>query len=371
MKSITRDVIGDDSFFAWEPYPLGWGVDDLQQGYGAPVSALTIHDSMILAGVSSGTRVGATQVDLRPNIPYYLLMDDTSTIAKTTTPTAARIHFDRAIGSREVRVFGEIPLDSPTVKTLLAIQDPAEFAALALKDALERRGVKVGGATSAAHGFPMNSTPALSADDALDKVKKQIAAPAASSCGGQILETALATHVSPRLEDDVIFTLKDSQNLHAEVMMRNLGASFACDYRGSGGLAIVKAYAAQAGISPADLVLYDGSGLSGHDLVTPRSLTQLLVYATKQKWGETFKAALPVGGVDGTLANRFLPPSPLTGKVFAKTGTLGESRDLSGYLTAASGATVVFSVLVDNHPPTGGADRVAMDKIVEAIAAGN
>jgi len=61
----------------------------------------------------------------------------------------------------------------------------------------------------------------------------------------------------------------------------------------------------------------------------------------------------------------------LTGKVLAKTGTLGESRDLSGYLTAASGATVVFSVLVDNHLPSGGADRVAMDKIVELIAAGN
>jgi len=98
----------------------------------------------------------------------------------------------------------------------------------------------------------------------------------------------------------------------------------------------------------------------------------LLVYATKQKWGDTFRASLPIGGVDGTLASRFVAPgSTLAGKVLAKTGTLGESRDLSGYLTAASGATVVFSVLVDNHPPSGGADRVVMDKIVEAIAAGN
>jgi serine-type D-Ala-D-Ala carboxypeptidase/endopeptidase (penicillin-binding protein 4) len=379
VKSITGDVIGDDSFFAWEPYPIGWGIDDLQPGYGAPVSALTIHDSLLYIEVAPGAKVGATQVDMRPDVPYYLLADETTTIAKSPDQKRARIHVDRAVGSREVRLTGEIPLDAPMVKEELAIQDPAEYAALALKDALERRGIKVSGTTSALHGIPTGSTPGVSANDALAIVKKQLAGQISIGCGGQAVAattphtgTTLATHASPKLADDVIFTMKDSQNLHAEILMRNLGVAFACDYRGSGGLAIVKAYAAQVGISPADLILYDGSGLSGHDLVTPRSLTQLLVYATKQKWGETFKASLPVGGVDGTLTNRFLAPgSTLAGKVLAKTGTLGESRDLSGYLTAASGQTVVFSVLVDNHPPTGGADRVAMDKIVEAIAAGN
>ena len=45
VKTITGDVIGDDSYLAWEPYPVGWGIDDLTPGYGAPVSALTIHDN--------------------------------------------------------------------------------------------------------------------------------------------------------------------------------------------------------------------------------------------------------------------------------------------------------------------------------------
>jgi len=125
----------------------------------------------------------------------------------------------------------------------------------------------------------------------------------------------------------------------------------------------------QAGIAASDFVLYDGSGLSGHDLVAPRAFTQILVYAAKQKWFDVYKAALPVGGVDGTLANRFqAPASKLTGKVLAKTGTLGESRALSGYVETAGGQTLVFSVMVDNHPPGSTADRVAMDKIVEAIA---
>ena len=57
------------------------------------------------------------------------------------------------------------------------------------------------------------------------------------------------------------------------------------------------------------------------------------------------------------------------GHVFAKTGTLGEARALSGYLDCASGRTVIFSILVNNHLPGSNVDRDAMDKIVAAIAA--
>jgi len=383
VRTITGDVVGDDSYFAWEPYPVGWGIDDLTPGYGAPVSALTIHDNQIEMDVApSATWDKPAEVSAHPDVPYYLLTDGTTTIAKEGGQQRTRIRFERAVGSREVTVTGEIPLDAAVAKSDVAIQDPAEYAAMALKLALERRGVKVGGSPVAEHAAA-NASGATDNAAAPARVRTLLAAkPGDAEANGCQLPvftgpapprlTMLATHSSPTLADDVTFTMKDSQNLHAEILMRNLGVAVGCDYRLNGGLAIVKAYLTQAGISPADLVLYDGSGLSGHDLVTPRSLTQLLVYATKQKWFDTFKAALPVGGVDGTLANRFVAPaSPLQGKVFAKTGTLGESRDLSGYLTAASGQTLVFSVLVDNHPPTTSADRVMMDRIVELIAAQN
>lgn len=376
VKSITGDILGDDTYFAWEPYPIGWGIDDLLPGYGAPVSALTIHDSQIDLEVSPGAKAGdAAVVTALPEVPYYAITNTATTVAKGGDHPA-RIHLDRPVGSRQIEVSGEVAPTAPTTRRDLAIHDPAEYAALALKQALQRRSIKIGGTAVADHA---TANPAMApGDDAqTTAIVKSLLAPnppakicvAPTSSSGTPL--ALATHQSPVLADDIVFTMKDSQNLHAEILMRNLGAKIACDYRASGGLAIVKAYLMQIGIAPNDLVLYDGSGLSGHDLVTPRSLTQLLVYATQQKWSETFKASLPVGGVDGTLSNRFLPPSTLTGKVLGKTGTLGESRDLSGYLTTATGATVAFSVLVDNHLPSGGADRVAMDKIIELIAAGN
>ncbi len=129
-------------------------------------------------------------------------------------------------------------------------------------------------------------------------------------------------------------------------------------------------FSISAGVAPADFVLYDGCGLSVQDLVTPRAFTTLLAYAARQSWGEAFRTSLPVGGVDGSLSARFKQPL-LDGKVFAKTGTLGEARALSGYLVAASGQTVAFSIMCTDHRPSLPADRAAMDKIVAAIAESN
>ncbi len=118
------------------------------------------------------------------------------------------------------------------------------------------------------------------------------------------------------------------------------------------------------------LFFFDGSGLSGHDLVTPRATAHLLQYASTQPWFADWKKSLPVGGEDGSLVARF-GKAPLKDHVFAKTGTLGEARALSGYLECASGRTVIFSIMVGNHPPGTSEDREAMDKIVAAIAAAN
>ncbi len=384
VRSIRGDVVGDDRYFAWDPYPRGWMMEDLLGYDGSPVSALTIHDSLVEIDVAPGAKAGeAATVTVLPAVPYYTLDNEARTVAGGGQPHTGRVSLDRELGSRTIAISGELAAGDAAAKQRVAIHDPAEYAALALKLALERRGVKIAGTAIAAHDALRDAQarvyrPATRADDVVRSIPADPAsAPHACMAGGMGAElppkrTVLATHESPRLMDDVIYTAKVSQNLHAEVFLRDLGAVYSCERTPAAAMAIVRAYLVQAGIASADVVLYDGSGLSGHDMVTPRAMTGLLVYAAKQTWFEGFKAALPIGGVDGTLASRFLAPnSTLAGKVLAKTGTLGESRALSGYLTTASGATVAFSVMVDNHPPGTPADRVAMDKIVEAIAAGN
>jgi D-alanyl-D-alanine carboxypeptidase/D-alanyl-D-alanine-endopeptidase (penicillin-binding protein 4) len=114
--------------------------------------------------------------------------------------------------------------------------------------------------------------------------------------------------------------------------------------------------------------MYDGSGMSPDDRIAPRAYAQLLSYASRQPWGAGWRESLPVAGVDGTLANRF-KNSPLKGRLWAKTGTLNETAALSGYLTAASGKTLAFSIMVNGHRPGSDAELQAVDHIAEAIAA--
>jgi D-alanyl-D-alanine carboxypeptidase/D-alanyl-D-alanine-endopeptidase (penicillin-binding protein 4) len=103
------------------------------------------------------------------------------------------------------------------------------------------------------------------------------------------------------------------------------------------------------------------------DRIAPRAFTELLSYASRQPWGVAWRATLPVAGVDGTLINRF-KDSPLKGRLWAKTGTHSEANALCGYLTTASGKTLVFSILVNGHRPGSEAEVEAIDRIAEAIA---
>jgi len=181
--------------------------------------------------------------------------------------------------------------------------------------------------------------------------------------------TLYVAHQSVSLAQDLAVTLKVSQNLHAELFLRRLSRPE--DAGLAPGAHVERQWLVNtAGLDPDDIVLYDGSGMSSHNLVTPRTTAALLAYDAKQPWFPTYKAALPLGGVDGTISSRFAE-EPLKGHVSAKTGTLGESRALSGFLDCASGKTVIFSIMVDTHTPMNASDRVVMDKVVAAIAAAN
>jgi D-alanyl-D-alanine carboxypeptidase/D-alanyl-D-alanine-endopeptidase (penicillin-binding protein 4) len=161
-----------------------------------------------------------------------------------------------------------------------------------------------------------------------------------------------------------------SQNMHSEMILRMLGKLDGTDGSFEQGTRVVRQFLISAGVDDGDFFFYDGSGESPDDRIAPRAFTQLLAYASRQPWGAAWRETLPVAGVDGTLINRF-KNSPLQSRLWAKTGTLNEVNCLSGYLTAASGKTVAFSILVNGHRPGSEAELHAIDRIAEAIAAAN
>ena len=366
IKVVEGDIVGNDSLFPWQPYPEDWSIDDAVWGYGAPVSALTVNDNEMKVTVTPAADAGApATVAIEQAVPYYTVEPNVATTAANTMPA---VGIDRALGSKMVRVYGTVPAGMQLMVSHIAIDDPAAYAAMAFKQMLEQRGVRVTGKARSEHRLSVDTA------NFVEEAQQPLTLPATDSstqsdCASFC--TTLATHVSPSLIDDIVATNKTSQNLHAELILRRLGKAFADDGSAAQGARVVRTFLTTlVGIDKDDFVFFDGSGLSGHDLVAPRATVQLLQYANTQPWFADWKNSLPVGGVDGTLAGRFTQAS-LKGHVFAKTGTLGEARALSGYIDCASGRTVIFSIMVDNHAPHNRADETAMDKIVAAIAETN
>ena len=378
ITRITGDVIGDDTLFPWEPYPQDWSIDDAVWGYGAPVSALTIQDNELRLEIAPAAAANQpATVTLEQAVPYYTIQNEARTVA--TKAEATGVQVERSIGSRIVRLYGSIALnDEPDVEHI-AIEDPAEYAAMVLRAALVEHGIAVTGKARAQHrpitdgtGFlTMLLRPTEREERVLRGLPQVVACLTAAPEPGV---RTLASHVSAPLYDDVTLTNKVSQNLHAELLVHAVGLRMACP-QGSTveGARLIRAFLIHAGIDPGDFIFFDGSGLSGHDLVTPRATARLLAYAaTNPKrtpqdapWFATWHASLPIAGEDGSLLERF-KTGPVKDHVFAKTGTLSEARALSGYIETASGRTLIFSIMVGNHLP-GSADRDAMDKIVAAI----
>ena len=384
LKVVEGDVVGDDTLFAWEPYPSDWSIDDAVWGYGAPVSALTVNDNQIAVTVAPGRKGGdPVSIVIDPALPGYYRIDATG-LTTGAAKSGSHVQMERMIGSRVLRIYGTIATDAAPDEEEVAIEDPAEFAAVALKGMLQARGVEVTGRARAEHRIATESKGFLSASAIPDATVKAWPKDVGLMNGlGAILCSEmypsrqngdvrmLAERRSVSLKDDVTVTNKVSQNLHAELLLEQVSHRYTCGPNRAEGARIVRELMMRdVKIDGDDFIFYDGSGLSGHDLVTPRAMAKLLVWASTQLWFADWKRSLPIGGEDGTLISRF-SKAPLKDNLFAKTGTLGEARALSGYMVGASGKTVVFSVMVGNHTPRTTADREAMDRIVAAIAEAN
>jgi D-alanyl-D-alanine carboxypeptidase/D-alanyl-D-alanine-endopeptidase (penicillin-binding protein 4) len=209
--------------------------------------------------------------------------------------------------------------------------DPAAAAAQVFRDALQRRGIKVVGATRA------------------------VKAPGAAA-GGQ----PLATVRSAPLAAIVQHVLEVSDNEGAEVLAHQVGVAKGKGGSFQGGAAAVREVLGGLGIDTSGDAIYDGSGLSRHDRLSPRTLLSVLETdgSVDHPRLRAVVANLPVAGFTGSLKYRFDKGDPGgLGTVRAKTGTLSGVHGLAGTATSRDGVVMVFVAI---------ADRVKMRNTLDA-----
>lgn len=322
----VRHVIGDDRRWVDERWGQGWSWNNLPTRSGAAVSALSLDENVVAVTVMPDGAVAESS-------GWYRIED------RVEPGPATSLAIERLPGERTLVVRGTIAFAAPVVLAQ-PVDDPAAYAAHRFAAMLRARGVKLGGEVVARHRRPGEPQAAM--------------------------PPPIARLSPPPLAETYARTLKASQNLFAEMLLRRDVA----EGTAAAGLVRYDALFGAAGAARTGWDFADGSGMSTYNRLSPRASVALLRWAAGQPFAATFRASLPVAGVDGTLATRF-KGTALEGRLFAKTGSLSGASALSGYLTARSGRTLTFAFFANDMPSGAAPVTPAMDRILVEIAAAN
>ena len=345
VKKIEGSIIGDETYFNTNAIPYSWEWDDLQWYYGAEISSLTVNDNAVELRIMPSTVGSKCVANISPINRQYRVINTCQT---TAADTKREIRVKKKLDANIVEVSGNMPETDKGFKGFITISRPASLFVEMLKQRLQLKGVTVTGPTRAINLQERNGI-------RLDTE----------------LLTEIARHQSPPLSFIAAKTMKPSQNLYTELILRVLG-----EERGDKsdtektsarkGIDVVKEFLQKSGASSESIVQYDGSGLSRHNLITPNSAVKLYSYMARGRFSKAWQDSLTVGGVDGTLRNRF-KATPAEDNVRGKTGTLNQVSALSGYVRAKSGERFVFSILTNNIPGTR-LRTATIDNIVKSLA---
>jgi serine-type D-Ala-D-Ala carboxypeptidase/endopeptidase (penicillin-binding protein 4) len=326
IRHITGDVIADVSSFDRTTWPGSWPSGNLGADYAAPVDALAWNENVVGVKVDDpGCRGLIARTD-----PAFV------PISTNVRCGAEGEMLLRATSDNRVIVEGALgPASAPHFDDLLAVADPALYTAQAFRDSLLRHGLGVDGTAR------VNNEP-------------------------RIWGQKLATHESPPLFAIVSTMLQASQNLYAEMLLKQLALG---DQPASYGAAtaVERTFLTnEVGLDPASFSFADGSGLSSWDLATPDAIVRLLRWMNRPERMHVWWMMLAVPGEPGTLRKRLLELSP---RLRGKTGTIHGVSALSGVVTMPDGGVRYFAIVANHHTGEASATK-AIDVIARAIAGG-
>jgi D-alanyl-D-alanine carboxypeptidase/D-alanyl-D-alanine-endopeptidase (penicillin-binding protein 4) len=334
IRRISGYVVPGDTAFSGAALGYGWSWDELSAPYSAGVDALFFNEGFAQIVVHGGTEVGqpvTATVLPATSYPAVELTARTALPDTVSVASAAGLNYRRRPRTADLDVTvnnltSAIVLSGwiePGAVDTIAVAYPDQRAAYlaALGEALAQRGITV--------------------------ERQVVPTTSCASVAGTAGVDTLFVVQSPPLRDVLRAMAKPSQNQIAEILLRTVGLERAGAGRADSGAAVVRRQLLAWGAAPDGFVIRDGSGLSRYDYLSPETLVHVLAAIARDTAFATFYDALPIAGVDGTIANR-MRGTPAEGNIHAKTGSISNARSLSGYVTTADGRRLIFSLLCNN-----------------------
>jgi len=352
VRRVRGNIVGDESYFRAEPLGDGWLWNDVQWYFGAEASALSIGGNELSLDIVPGAKPGdPARLRLEPDTDFVRIQNDAVT-ADEGKPTT--IGINRGLSDNSFRIWGDFPTKGRGFRARLAVHQPALWFARLFRDELFARGIAVDG----------------------QPILRDARGQTARGRFDPQHEIELASLSSKSLGDITRSINKESLNLEAELVLRSLGKEKGwtapepdprkAANRGDdeAGLAVIRLWLQQSGISTEGIALHDGSGLSRLDFVTPEATARLLASMWSKSAGAIFRDSLPIAGRDGTLQNRM---RSTRASIYAKTGTLNYVNSLSGYIVSDDKEVLAFSIICNNDISTSTSTFV-LDSIARSLA---
>jgi serine-type D-Ala-D-Ala carboxypeptidase/endopeptidase (penicillin-binding protein 4) len=342
ITEIRGDVVGDGSYFDDSWIGEGWREEYRLASYSAPIGALSLAENIVSVRVTPGTAGEAAQIRTTPATEGLLVQNNVRTVSSGRS--SIRFSYD----PQGLVLEGQIARGHPGVARTVTVVDPANFAAAAFRNVLEQAGIRVAG------GVRTIRSPETSPIGRVARAHE-------SDGPSAVAPRVLGTHLSPTLAEVTSVTNHVSMNLFAEAMFKTVGRVALGDGSFEGGAMAVQYFLeCERPVDFTGIRIIDGSGLSPLNRVTARSTVHLLDLMTRTDVWEPFFESLPEAasaeGGQHSLRNR-MGGTPAARNLRAKTGTISNVSSLSGYVRAANGELLAFSIIGNDVPSTWRAKR--------------
>ncbi len=337
VKRIDGRIVGVDDAYE-DPRPgFAWSWDDLGYSTGAIFGALNLAENRLTVTVNPGAFAGAST-----SLAFNVEAQDLPITNRSVTGapgTTALVWPEMRPGETTLTIAGSVPVGGMPATLTVSAGNPTAWFARVLRRRLVSSGIDVAG-------------PAVDADDV------SIAPPDAAAIVYTYRSHPLAEIAQP--------LLKESINLYGEAVQR-LNAAGPPPRSNDQALEAIKRRLTSWGISADAFQLVDGSGLSRRDVLAPEALLNVLSRMYDPSANSPWMRALPIAGIDGTLAAR-MKGTPGENNVRAKTGTMSNVRSLAGYATSRGGEVLAFVAIVNNFEGSGAQANAALDAIAVRLA---
>ena len=338
IKQIGQ-ISFDDNYFRGEQINSGWEWGDLSTDYAPAINGLMLNQN------SNPLTVSSQQVGMPlkyawkdPSLNSWQVDNRSLTIAASQDNNIDAIAM---FGKPVIKLTGKLAINTPPIQIDLPLADPAQSFISAFRQSLNRSGINSNSMRLGAAQSPIN-LPEVAAID------------------------------SPPITTLITETNQRSNNIYAEVLLRSIGRTHpehsTSDRDTSNlGIALVKRHLTAMGVDPQAYSIYDGSGLSRHNLVAPTTFVRVLSAMATTPLGKIYRDSLPIAGISGSLKNR-MQGTLARGIVSAKTGSMSGVVSLSGYVNPPQYSPLVFSIILNQHDrPTSQMVKV-IDEVVVVLA---